>query len=166
MGNCTVHAGLVVLTYTTTDLNNGKYTCQHYAGSEGHLAEDVKTIGGWNVDGLKLDGCYMTMPTYNRVNDSYAEASAAIRETGRPMVFICSYPYYERFGGGMAGLPGGKEPDFRNANQICDTFRFMDDVNLPPASEQSGELRVCQGSIFLDFVGLSARTPRGCASCV
>ena len=49
------------------------------------------------------------------------------------MVFICSYPYYVKFGGGMAGLPPGGVPDFKNANQICDTFRFMDDVNLPPA---------------------------------
>jgi hypothetical protein len=51
-------------------LNNGKWTCQHYAGSEGYLAEDVRTIAGWKVDGLKLDGCYMGMDTYNRVNDS------------------------------------------------------------------------------------------------
>jgi hypothetical protein len=84
-------------------LNNGKWTCQHYAGSEGTLAQDVATIAGWKVDGLKLDGCYMSMPTFNRVNDSYAEASAAIRASGRDMVFICSYPYYEKFGGGMAG---------------------------------------------------------------
>ena len=40
-------------------LNNGRFTCQHFAGSEGHLAEDVAKIASWGVDGLKLDGCYM-----------------------------------------------------------------------------------------------------------
>ena len=52
-------------------LNNGKWTCQHYAGSEGYLTQDVETIASWDVDGLKLDGCYMTMNTFKRVNDSY-----------------------------------------------------------------------------------------------
>jgi hypothetical protein len=129
-------------------LNNGKWTCQHYAGSEGTLTEDVATIAGWKVDGLKLDGCYMSMPTFNRVNDSYAEASAAIRASGRDMIFICSYPYYEKFGGGMAGLPSGKNPDFRNANQICDTFRFMDDVNLPPADDRIKSILNFMGSRY------------------
>ena len=78
----------------------------------------------------------MSVLSGHKVNDSYAEASAAIRSSGRPIVFICSYPYYEKFGGGMAGLPGKRNPDFRNANQICDTFRFMDDVNLPPADHR------------------------------
>ena len=64
-------------------LNNGKWTCQHYAGSEGYLTADVQRIASWEVDGLKLDGCYMTMNTFNRVNDSYAEASAAIRASKR-----------------------------------------------------------------------------------
>lgn len=64
-------------------LNNGKWTCQHYAGSEGYLTADVQKIASWEVDGLKLDGCYMTMNTFNRVNDSYAEASAAIRASKR-----------------------------------------------------------------------------------
>eukprot|EP00729_Bicosta_minor_P024890 gene24890-18785_t len=50
-------------------LNNGKWTCQHYAGSEGYLTQDVETIASWDVDGLKLDGCYMTMNTFKRVND-------------------------------------------------------------------------------------------------
>lgn len=114
-------------------LNNGKFTCQHFAGSEGFLKEDISLLGTWKVDGLKLDTCYISKETFDNVAMSYKEASLAIKDTGRPMAFICSYPYYQIHGGGMSGLKGGVDPDFYLASQICDTYRFMDDVNLPPA---------------------------------
>lgn len=36
----------------------GKYTCAGYPGSLGYLEIDAKTFAEWDVDYLKLDGCY------------------------------------------------------------------------------------------------------------
>lgn len=38
----------------------GNYTCQRYPGSKGHLKVDSQSFADWDVDYLKLDGCYST----------------------------------------------------------------------------------------------------------
>jgi len=35
----------------------GTHTCEYYAGSMGHLDQDVQTIAGWGADDLKVDWC-------------------------------------------------------------------------------------------------------------
>ena len=36
----------------------GTHTCGGYTGSEGYLLEDARTFAEWEVDYLKMDGCY------------------------------------------------------------------------------------------------------------
>ena len=37
----------------------GTLTCGGYPGIQGHEEEDMKTFAEWDVDYVKLDGCYM-----------------------------------------------------------------------------------------------------------
>lgn len=37
----------------------GNYTCGGYPGSLGYFQMDADTFASWDVDMLKLDGCYM-----------------------------------------------------------------------------------------------------------
>ena len=67
-----------------------------YPGSEGHEEQDAKTFAEWGVDMLKFDGCYS--------NDSskavgYPKMGKALNETGRPILYSCSWPAYD------GGLP-------------------------------------------------------------
>ena len=36
----------------------GNYTCAGYPGILGYLETDAETFASWNVDYVKLDGCY------------------------------------------------------------------------------------------------------------
>jgi alpha-N-acetylgalactosaminidase len=36
----------------------GNLTCGGYPGILGHLEKDAKTLASWEVDYIKLDGCY------------------------------------------------------------------------------------------------------------
>jgi alpha-N-acetylgalactosaminidase len=36
----------------------GNYTCAGYPGILGYLETDAATFASWNVDYVKLDGCY------------------------------------------------------------------------------------------------------------
>lgn len=36
----------------------GNYTCAGYPGILGHLETDALTFASWDVDYVKLDGCY------------------------------------------------------------------------------------------------------------
>jgi len=83
----------------------GHATCGGFAGSgqpEGggkdHFVEDAKLFASWGVDYVKLDGCNVYMPEgsskdviYRR---AYAAESAALKSTGRPIVFSESAPAY------------------------------------------------------------------------
>lgn len=41
--------------YTTV----GDVTCMHYPGSRNHFEIDAKTFADWDVDYLKVDGCFV-----------------------------------------------------------------------------------------------------------
>jgi alpha-N-acetylgalactosaminidase len=36
----------------------GNYTCAGYPGVLGHMKTDAQTFADWEVDYVKLDGCY------------------------------------------------------------------------------------------------------------
>jgi alpha-galactosidase len=89
----------------------GYATCGKFAGSgqpEGggkdHFVQDARLFASWGVDYLKLDGCNVYVPegssqeaAYRR---AYAAESAALKSTGRPVVFSESAPAY------FQGTPG------------------------------------------------------------
>ncbi|KAH7953966.1 hypothetical protein HPB49_014634 [Dermacentor silvarum] len=69
----------------------GTKTCGGYCGSKGHLREDAQTFADWNVDMVKMDGCFASIRDYESL---YPDFGDAINRTGRPMVYSCSWPAY------------------------------------------------------------------------
>ncbi|KAG0049991.1 hypothetical protein BGZ83_005198 [Gryganskiella cystojenkinii] len=87
----------------------GYKTCGGYPGSLGHYQKDVALFASWQVDYIKLDGCYVnkneslpdtgTMePTFRQL---YEWFGYTIRNQSRPMAYSESAPAY------FAGLSAG-----------------------------------------------------------
>jgi hypothetical protein len=76
--------------------DRGTATCANVrdSGSYGHETQDAQTLAGWGVDYLKYDNCNIAA---GRDNDQaqrqdYETMAAALRATGRPIVFsICAW---------------------------------------------------------------------------
>ncbi|NUP53234.1 MAG: hypothetical protein HOW97_38825 [Catenulispora sp.] len=106
----------------------GYYTCQGAAGSYGHFQQDADQYASWGVDYLKLDYCYQPLDQFPGKSQSevaqivYTEASQALLNTGRPMLFSESAPAYVCCSG----------PDFQNEltwlYQHGNLWRFGSDI--------------------------------------
>jgi alpha-galactosidase len=67
----------------------GAKTCAGYPGTRGHEYEDARLYASWGVDFLKYDWC--NTDSLN-APEAYKTMSAALRATGRPIVFsICEW---------------------------------------------------------------------------
>ena len=86
----------------------GYETCGKFAGSgqpkgggKDHFAQDARLFALWGVDYLKLDGCNVYAPAGSDENSAYRKAyaaeNAALKSTGRPIVFSESAPAYFEF---------------------------------------------------------------------
>ena len=60
------------------------------------LQEDAETFESWGVDYVKLDGCY-SHP--NDMDKGYPEFGYWLNQTGRPMIYACSWPVYQTYSG-------------------------------------------------------------------
>lgn len=76
----------------------GTNTCGGYPGSWDHFQQDADTFASWGVDYLKLDGCNVPSVSGQTTEQTYLQAysamSAALKATGRPIVFSESAPAY------------------------------------------------------------------------
>lgn len=95
----------------------GTKTCGGFPGIEGNEKLDITTFAGWDIDSLKLDGCYFSnrtdYPAY------YGMISQLLNETGRQILFSCSYPAY---------LQGNTFINYTYASEICNGWRLYDDI--------------------------------------
>ena len=67
----------------------GSKTCAGYPGTRGHEYEDARLYASWGVDFLKYDWCNTDSL---RASEAYKTMSAALRATGRPIIFsICEW---------------------------------------------------------------------------
>ena len=93
----------------------GYETCGGYPGSgipngggADHFAQDAKTFASWGVDYLKLDGCALYVPSgetqLQAYQNAYAAENAALKASGRDIVFSESAPAYFQ-GGSAQGTP-------------------------------------------------------------
>lgn len=57
----------------------------------GHLKQDADTLAAWEVDYVKVDGCWASADTYA---DDYSAFARYLNHTGRPIVYSCSWPAY------------------------------------------------------------------------
>lgn len=72
--------------------NLGKRTCMGFPGLIGHMETDAKTFAEWEVDMVKLDGCFT--PT-TKLDTGYMSFGRLLHRTGRPIAYSCSWPYYQ-----------------------------------------------------------------------
>lgn len=71
----------------------GPLTCAGYPGSEHHLQMDTALMAAWGVDYLKFDACYYPPEQYKF---GYPPMAFYLNMTGRPILFSCEYPLYQR----------------------------------------------------------------------
>ncbi|PNF24276.1 Alpha-N-acetylgalactosaminidase [Cryptotermes secundus] len=96
----------------------GNYTCAGYPGVVGHMKTDAQTFADWEVDYVKLDGCYSEPED---MDTGYPEFGSYLNETGRPMIYSCSWPVYQEF--------AGIEPNFTALKQYCNLWRNYVDID-------------------------------------
>ncbi|XP_046432535.1 alpha-N-acetylgalactosaminidase isoform X2 [Neodiprion fabricii] len=104
----------------------GNYTCGGYPGILGHLEEDAALIASWDVDYIKLDGCYAHPSDMDK---GYSEFGYYLNRTGRPMVYSCSWPVYQTF--------AGMKPNFSLISDTCNLWRNFGDIQDSWASIES-----------------------------
>ncbi|XP_052758079.1 uncharacterized protein LOC113513446 [Galleria mellonella] len=112
-----IHArGLKFGMYT----NIATTTCMRYPGSRGHFSTDAKTFAEWGVDYLKVDGCFVEE---DYLNIAYIKLGQYLNETGKPMVYSCSWPYYIEY-------IHNKKADYDSVARYCNLWRNYHDVVL------------------------------------
>lgn len=67
-----------------------------FAGIIGYGRSDAQQFADWNVDYVKLDGCY-SLPL--DMDHGYPEFGRQLNSTGRQMVYSCSWPVYQIYAG-------------------------------------------------------------------
>lgn len=104
----------------------GAKTCAGFAGSYGHERDDARSFAAWGVDYLKYDYCGATdIYPLTRENQQalFQAMGAALRETGRPMVYSLSQS------GEFAIWQWGKQTGahlWRTTPDISDNWASMD----------------------------------------
>jgi len=71
--------------------DTGPLTCGGFPGSAGHYAQDAQSYLAWDVDLVKLDGCFTNV---SDMHDIYTLNGQLFNATGRQMVYSCSWPTY------------------------------------------------------------------------
>jgi len=94
----------------------GNLTCGGYPGVLGHMQEDANTFKEWEVDYVKLDGCYSDPET---MITGYPEFGRLLNATGRPMVYSCSWPAYI----------SEEDPGYQAIKEHCNLWRNYDDID-------------------------------------
>ncbi|CDW52032.1 Putative alpha-d-galactosidase melibiase [Trichuris trichiura] len=107
--------------------NLGERTCQGFPGSRNHIEQDVDAFVSWNIDMLKMDGCFADTKEFPEL---YGRVGERLKSSGRDILFSCSWPFYvwER---------EKKLPPYGNISKICHTWRNFDDVQANWRSVQS-----------------------------
>jgi len=95
----------------------GNKTCGGYPGILGHLKEDAETFASWDVDYIKLDGCYSSVFDMDK---GYREFGEYLNKTGRPIVYSCSLPAYQE--------EASMEINYPLLVEICNIWRNYDDI--------------------------------------
>ncbi|CAB0010582.1 unnamed protein product [Nesidiocoris tenuis] len=98
--------------------NLGRWTCAGFPGILDNLQKDVNLFARhWKVDFVKLDGCY-SEPDQQHI--SYPQFGKYLNESGRPIVYSCSWPFYL----GVKGMA----PNYTAVAENCNLWRNFNDV--------------------------------------
>lgn len=100
-------------------LDYGTQTCEGYPGSMNYLEIDAKSLAEWKVDYVKVDGCYSPQ---EKMPGGYEELGRLMNQTGRPIVYSCSYPAYIDWRSNHSLI------DWDRLQRNCNLWRMYDDV--------------------------------------
>ncbi|KAK7872542.1 hypothetical protein R5R35_013777 [Gryllus longicercus] len=95
----------------------GTKTCAGYPGVIDNLELDAQTFGEWDVDYVKLDGCYAEITS---MDEGYPQFGYYLNKTGRLMVYSCSWPVYQE--------ENGMKPNLTKIAEHCNLWRNYDDI--------------------------------------
>ncbi|GBN42600.1 Alpha-galactosidase A [Araneus ventricosus] len=95
----------------------GSKTCAGYPGSYGHFDVDAATFAEWEVDMLKVDGCYADP---KEMDDLYPVFSTAVNKSSRDILFSCEWPFYQH--------ASGMKPNYQQIAKYCNIWRNFYDV--------------------------------------
>lgn len=96
----------------------GNYTCSGYPGiTLENLEKDAKTFAEWDIDYIKVDGCYANKKNYKK---TYTDFGKFLNNTGKPIVYSCSYPYYLE--------KAEQRVDYSYITNICNLWRNWNDI--------------------------------------
>lgn len=98
--------------------NYGTKTCAGYPGIIDNVKQDINMFAEWEIDYIKVDGCYYNGFDYAK---GYEEVKNRLNQTGRPVVFSCSYPAYQD----ELSIP----TDFSVLAENCNLWRNFDDID-------------------------------------
>ncbi|CAH8643971.1 unnamed protein product [Schistosoma rodhaini] len=97
-------------------IDYGTGTCAGYPGSLDFLELDAKTLAEWEVDYVKMNSC--NSPDH-MMPDGFEKFSRLLNGTGRPMMFLCTYPLY----GSWYANP--KSIDWKRLQNNCNLIRSL-----------------------------------------
>jgi len=108
--------------------DEGTMTCGGYPGSKDYEAIDAATFADWNVDYLKLDGCYNDQAGYAK---GYPAMGTALQASGRNITYSCSWPAYlgdNEFAKPFADMIDAGCNSWRNWNDIDCTWASVSSI--------------------------------------
>ncbi|KAJ8028073.1 Alpha-N-acetylgalactosaminidase [Holothuria leucospilota] len=95
----------------------GTKTCAGFPGSLDYLEKDANRFAEWGIDMLKMDGCNADVSTMKK---GYPMMTKYLNATGRPILFSCSWPDYER----AKGIP----VNYSMVAENCNIWRNYVDI--------------------------------------
>jgi len=95
----------------------GTTTCAGYPGIKDHLQTDAETFAEWGVDYTKIDGCNAGVHEYDT---GYPAFGKFMNATGRPIVYSCSWPDYQR----IYSVP----INWTSVEGTCNLWRIYNDI--------------------------------------
>eukprot|EP00656_Telonema_subtile_P036006 TRINITY_DN3997_c0_g1_i1.p1 TRINITY_DN3997_c0_g1~~TRINITY_DN3997_c0_g1_i1.p1 ORF type:complete len:399 (-),score=70.22 TRINITY_DN3997_c0_g1_i1:134-1330(-) len=136
----------------------GTRTCAGYPGLQrldGGFAADAQQLADWGVDAFKVDGCNANVSS---MAASYPALGRALNATGRPMIYSCSWPDYER----AASAP----VNFSAVSASCNSWRIFWDVQAGQyASTQTHRFDCVSGYLEFAATGTTSAAAPFSASC-
>ena len=123
----------------------GKMTCQGLPGLEGNYILDALTFAKWEIDAIKVDGCYANV---SEMGSSYASFGVALNKTGRAILYACSWPAYQ-------SDHCENEHDLEALRKNCNLWRNFDDIEDSWESVKtiSNFVKRSKNDILLKFAG-------------
>ncbi|XP_039282901.1 alpha-galactosidase A-like [Nilaparvata lugens] len=71
----------------------GSETCSGHPGSWANFDRDAKTFAGWEIDFLKVNGCFANE---SMLNEGYKNFGKALMNTKRPIIYSIDWPLHDR----------------------------------------------------------------------